>query len=137
MASRPTGLAYFCVSSTLDRAQRISSPIRIVVGQVPRLLRDIIADAVAHEADMMLVEVGGVDLATLVKKSGADVAILADGLPDRGARHRQVLVEHPNVKIFVVADNGRDAQLLEFQQRLMPDVSPEALVRAIREAVGR
>jgi hypothetical protein len=136
MASRRVPPAYSRVSSTLGRAQRISSPIRVVVGEVPRLLRDIIEEAVRREADMMLVEAEGIDLAAVVRSSGADVAIVADDPPDRGARHRQVLVEHPNLKILVVGDNGRDAQLLEFRRHLMPDVSPQAIVRAIRDAAG-
>jgi DNA-binding NarL/FixJ family response regulator len=114
----------------------VSSPIRVVVGEVPRLLRDIIEDAVRREADMTLVEAGGADLAALVRRSRADVAIVADDPPARGAEHRHVLVEHPDLKLLVVTDDGRSAQLLEFRRRLMFDVSPQALVRAIRDAAG-
>src|SRR5262249_1710782 len=120
----PICFAYSRVSSTLGCAQRISSPIRIVLGDLPRLLRDIIAEAVRREADMMLVE------------ADADVVIVADDPPDCGARHRQALVEHPELKILVVSDDGRTAQLLEFRRRLMSDVSPRALVDAIRDAAG-
>jgi DNA-binding NarL/FixJ family response regulator len=120
----------------LGCAPRIAAPIRIVVGEVPRLLRAIIEEAVTRERDMMLVDADGIDLAALVRKSGADVAIVADDAPDRGVRHRRALVEHPDLKIFVVADNGREAQLLEFRRRLMPDVSPRALVEAIRDAAS-
>ncbi len=136
MASRCAHLAYFRVSSSLDCVQRISFPIRVVVGDVPRLLRDIIDEAITRERDMMLVRAEGADLAALVRDSGADVAIVADDAPHRGARHRQALVEHPNLKIVVVTDDGRAARLLEFRQRLMPDISPRALVEAIRAAAG-
>jgi len=117
-------------------AQRVASPIRIVVGEVPRLLRDIIETAVKREEDMVLVEVNGGDLAALVRDSAADVAIVADDSPRRSAGHRQALVDHPELKLLVLTDDGRSAQLLELRRRLMSDVSPQALVRAIRDAAG-
>jgi DNA-binding NarL/FixJ family response regulator len=132
MAVAPVGPAYSRVSSTLDCAPRISSSIRVVVGEIPRLLRDIIENAITQEPDMMLVEAAGADLATLVRRSGADVAIVADDPLDCDTRHTEALVEHPNLKILVLADNGREAHLLEFRRGLMPDISPRALVDVIR-----
>ena len=131
----PRRFAYSRVSSTLGCAQRIPFPIRVVVGEVPRLLRDIIADAIAREPDMMLVDESSGDIETLVRGADAEVAIVAGDPPDSGARHRQMLVEHPELKILVVTEGGRAAQLLEFRKRLMSDVSPLALVMAIRDAV--
>jgi hypothetical protein len=107
-----------------------------VIGEVPRLLRAILEDAIAREPDMMLVDQASGDFETLVRRSDADVAIVADDLPDRGARHRQVLIEHPALKILVVTDGGRTAQLLEFRRRLISDVSLLALLEAIRGALA-
>jgi hypothetical protein len=132
MAVAPVGPAYSRVSSTLGCAPRTSSSIRIVVGEIPRLLRDIIEKAITQEPDMTLVEAVGADLATLVRRSGADVAIVADDPLDCDARHTEALVEHPNLKIVVLADNGREAHLLELRRDLMPDISPRALIDVIR-----
>lgn len=70
----------------------------------------------------------------LVRQSNPGVAIVAEDLQDFGARHRQVFIEHPALKILVASDGGRTAQLLEFRRRLMSDVSPQALLEAIRSA---
>lgn len=136
MASRRVSARYSLASFTLGCAQRIPSPIRIVIGDVPRLLREIIEEAVTGEPDMMLVEGEGGDLDALVRKSNADVAIVADDSPDRGASHRQLLVEHPELKLLMVTNDGRSAQLIEFRRRMMSDVSPQAIVQAIRDAAG-
>jgi CO dehydrogenase nickel-insertion accessory protein CooC1 len=77
---------------------------------VPYLLRDILEDAIAREPDMVLIDGDG-SLETLVGRSAADVAI-------------------------VITDEGRTAQVLEFRRRLLPDVSPQVIVRAIRDAAG-
>lgn len=37
---------------------------------------------------------------------------------------------------IVITDEGRTALVLEFRRRLLPDVSPQAIVRAIRDAAG-
>jgi DNA-binding NarL/FixJ family response regulator len=103
---------------------------------MPRLLRDIIDDAIAREPDMMLIDEAGGDFEALVHRSAADVAIVVDDSPDREAVHRQMLVDHPELKILVVTDDGRTAQLLELRRRLMSDVSAQSLVRAIRDAAG-
>ena len=124
-------------SLTLGCAQRIASPIRIVVAEVPRLLRKIIEDAITREPDMMLVEAEGRDLDMVVRNSGAHVAIVVADRPESVARrHRQVFLEHPELKLLMVTDDGRSAQLLEFRRRLMSDVSPQAIVQAIRDAAG-
>jgi DNA-binding NarL/FixJ family response regulator len=110
--------------------------IRVVVGEIPRILSAIIEGAVTREPDMTLIPASAGDLALLVRRSAADVAIVADERPESEAVHRQVLVDNPRVKILVVTDDGRAAHLLEFRRVPIAEVSPQALVQAIRAAVA-
>jgi hypothetical protein len=48
----------------------------------------------------------------------------------------QFLLENPRLKVLVIKREGREAQLLEFRQIPVAEVSPQGLVDAIRAAVG-
>lgn len=108
--------------------------IRVAVGEMPRILQGIIEGAVVREPDMMLVPADG-DLSDLVRRADVDVAIVAHESRHGDATHRRALIDNPTLKMFVVTDNGCTGHVLEFQSRTVVDLSPPALVRAIRAAV--
>ncbi len=113
--------------------------IRVVVGEIPHILRAIVEGAVSLQADMKLISSGGGDLAGTVRQSAADVAIVAEesSEPADAPAHRRVLIENPRLKMFVLTDDGREAHLLEFRRFPVEDISPHGLVTAIRAAVGQ
>jgi DNA-binding NarL/FixJ family response regulator len=114
--------------------------IRVVVGEIPYILRAIVEGAVSLQADMKLISSGGGDLAGAVRRSAADVVIVAEESSepaDAPAAHRQVLIENPRLKMFVLTDDGREAHLLEFHRFPVKDISPHGLATAIRAAVGQ
>jgi hypothetical protein len=101
------------------------------------MLRDIIEGAIRHQADMELIDHGGdCDYANAARGSAADVVIVADQAGLGSGPHEQLLIENPRLKMFVVTDDGRRADLLEFRQTPVVQVSPQGLVDAIRAAVG-
>jgi hypothetical protein len=101
------------------------------------MLRDIIEDAISHQADMELIDDGGdSDCSKAVRRSAAEVVIVADQTGLGSAPHEQLLIENPHLKMFVVTDDGRQAHLLELRQTPVVQVSPQRLVDAIRAAVG-
>jgi DNA-binding NarL/FixJ family response regulator len=100
------------------------------------MLRDIIEDAIGHQADMELIADGASDCSKAVKRSAADVVIMADQRVLGSAAPEQLLVINPHLKVFVVTDDGRQAHLLEFRETPVVPVSPQRLVDAIRAAVG-
>lgn len=108
--------------------------IRVAVGEMPRILREIIEGAVVREPDMMLVP-GDSDSSAIVRRADVDVAIVAHESRHGDAALRRALVDNPRLKMFVVTENGRTAHVLEFQSRAVGDLSPQALVRAIRTAI--
>jgi hypothetical protein len=111
--------------------------IRILCGEMPRMLRQIVEDAVMSQSDMKLVDSGeGHDFAMAIKREHADVVIVSKRAVDDPMSYLQFLLENPGLKVLVIKREGREAQLLEFRQIPVAEVSPQGLVDAIRAAVG-
>jgi len=112
--------------------------VRILVDEMPRLLREIVEDAVRLQPDMELVN-GASGNAPLMAIKGrrVDVLIAGEREADNSGVWEQLLLENPGLKVVVVTEDGREARLLEFRQVSVPDVSPQGLVDAIRAAVGK
>jgi hypothetical protein len=111
--------------------------IRILCGEMPRMLRQIVEDAVMSQSDMKLVDSGeGHDFAMAIKREHADVVIVSKRAVDDPMSYLQFLLENPRLKVLVIKREGREAQLLEFRQIPVAEVSPQGLVDAIRAAVG-
>src|SRR5438094_139965 len=86
---------------------------------------------------MELIASGGADLSATARRSRADVVIVAEEVYEGDPAHRQVLVDNPQLKLFVVTDDGRAAHMLEFRRLPGADVSPQGLVGASRRAGAR
>lgn len=105
---------------------------------MPRLLRSILGQTLASQADMELAEeLAGGDVDLAVAQKHADVLIVADedGLSE--ARYRPLLLAHPSLKVFVLTEDGRNATLMEFTRARIVDASPAAIVGAIRTVLRR
>lgn len=109
--------------------------IRVVVAEVPHILRAIIEDAVGLQPDMELIAGCGRELPVLAGRGSADVVIVAEDQPGDARAHRQVLVDNPDVKMLVVTAGGHAAHLQELRRVPVDDVSAPGLVEAIRAAV--
>lgn len=111
--------------------------IRVVIGDVPRILREILEDALKRHPDIEFLHSDDKSLSRVAAEFGADAAIVNEtGTP--GSRvHRAVLADLPDLKMFVVTDEGRAVQLLELRRTSIVEVSPTGLVDAIKVAVLR
>ena len=103
---------------------------------MPRLLREIIARAVAGQPDMEIVDdLPPDDLAPeALRRAGADVVISA-GYHDSATVDR-LLCELPRLKVLVVSADGRETALHELRptRTALGEVSPRTIVDAIRGA---
>ncbi|MEO8678868.1 MAG: hypothetical protein ABI665_07470 [Vicinamibacterales bacterium] len=107
--------------------------IRVVVDATPRMLKDIIEQAVTTQPDMELVACDhAIDLPGAMARSAADVVIVARPHAPMPLEH--LLVENPRLKMLVVTDDGRVAQMCEFRRTRIARVTPQGLVEAIRAA---
>lgn len=110
--------------------------ICVVIGNVPRILREIIEGAVKLHSDIELFRSSDADLSRAVAHYHADAAIVAAPAPTMTRLHRSVLVDNPELKMFVVPNDGREAYLLELHHTTVHEVSPSGLIDAIRPAVA-
>jgi chemotaxis response regulator CheB len=111
-------------------------PSRIVLVDMPRILREIIERAVADEPDMEIVdsEAGNMPLREAIEASEPDF-VIAGADYDFGEVAR-VLDERPRLRVLAVAGDGREAFLYELRPTRTPlgEVSPRTIVDAIRGA---
>jgi hypothetical protein len=111
-------------------------PIRILFGEMPRMLREIVEDSIRSQPDMKLIDSGDRhDLPLAIKRARADVVIVAERGVDDSVSHEQILLENPRLMVLVVSRNGRKATLWQFRRIPVAEVSPQGLVDAIRAAV--
>jgi hypothetical protein len=108
--------------------------IRVVIGNVPRIPREIIEGAVRLHSDIELFRSSDADLSRAVAHYHTDAAIVAAPAPTMKRLHRPVLVDNPELKMFVVTNDGREAYLLH--RTTVREVSPSGLIDAIRLAVA-
>ena len=113
------------------------SPITVLARDVPPLVLDLLANAIASEPDMTL-ESTRAQAATLRRAdAGPDVVIMtaAGDVPVESVR--DVLVEWPRAQVLLIALDGHDCVL--YEQRVhstrLGELSPRELVDAIRTAV--
>ena len=112
------------------------NPIRILFGEMPQMLREIVEDPIRSQPDMKLIDSGDRhDLPMAIKSARADVVIVAERGVYDSVSHEQLLLENPRLMVLVVSRNGRKANLLQFQRIPVLEVSPQGLVDAIRAAV--
>ena len=110
-------------------------PIRIVLADLPRLLQDIVMQAVAEQPDMMVIDVvcAPSDLESVMRERAIDLAILAAG-SDELARADGALYAAPRSKVIGITRDGRDSYLRELVPHTVPlgNLDPDELASAIR-----
>jgi hypothetical protein len=102
---------------------------------MPRLLREIVDEALSTRRGVKLVDESrdpGDDLVAAVDRSGAAFLIVSAETVGPGDVCR-LLAERPHVKVFAIADGGRDGCLYEMRTNLMlvNELSPTSLRHAV------
>jgi DNA-binding NarL/FixJ family response regulator len=114
--------------------------IRIVLAELPRMLRDIVSEAIGRQSDMLIV--GELDRCeeepTSTGPDTFDVVIAGlenDSLDDRQIRLMQ---DHPRVKLLGITGDARRTFLFELRPHriALGAASPDGLVAAIRQAAA-
>ena len=111
-------------------------PIRIALGIMPRLLRDIVVDIIRREPDLQLIGEASddEDLRELLRSSHVDILVSASAPLASPAGRDRLLREHESIRLLVLLAHGKTAELhwLEPRTTRCLDVSTERLVRMIR-----
>jgi hypothetical protein len=106
---------------------------------MPRLLRDLVDAITSAEPDMIIVgeHFTEADERSALALIDADILIVSEGGESRAERWLSLLYEHPKLKVLVLEQTGRTAQLYALRPHRTPlgEVSRAGLVDAIRNAV--
>jgi DNA-binding NarL/FixJ family response regulator len=116
-------------------------PTRVVLGRMPRLLREIVMQLIQGEPDVQILgEATEEDaVASLLQGGDADVLVIEDAAdegPDFGQR---LVCRYPHVRVLALSPDGRRAELRWLEPRITrsTDVSPGELMRLLRSACRR
>jgi DNA-binding NarL/FixJ family response regulator len=112
------------------------SSIRVLLVDMPRMLRDIIAGVVVAEPDLELVgEVERPETLPLRARRTRPDLVIAGATPAVASLTRELLDDHPRLRIIEVEAEGRRGSLYELapRRRKLGELSPESLVAVARE----
>jgi DNA-binding NarL/FixJ family response regulator len=110
--------------------------IRVLIGDMPRMMRELVGAAVSGAPDITLVGSahGGEPLAASLDRTTADVLIV--GVPHNGISSTidSLLYDHPRLTLLTIGEHGRSTELHELRPHsiALGEVSPTELVDAIR-----
>jgi DNA-binding NarL/FixJ family response regulator len=112
--------------------------IRLVLASMPPLLGAIVRETLAGQRDIeILAEVADLEqVLTVVRHTGASVAILGSMPDDPRALVHELLTHHPWLHVVMLTSDARTAVVHSLQPRAsaIADISPQALLDAIRTA---
>jgi DNA-binding NarL/FixJ family response regulator len=114
--------------------------MRILLAEMPRLLRDIIRREVAIHGDMEII--GTLAARESINEAllctGADVVIVGPPRSDDRSSYTDILFQQPRLRLVALFADAREAVLyaLSPEPRPIGNVSAEELVSALRSAPG-
>ncbi len=111
--------------------------IRVLLGDMPRLVHDIVRDAMIRQPDLEIVgEIDNMnDLGATLCDVAPDVVILGQPSGNRGGGKDFLPWDVPSVAFLLVSADGREAYSGEWRcRRVAVDLSRQDLVDAIRAA---
>jgi len=115
--------------------QATAAPIRVVLAEMPAMLRDIVKNILDRQPGINVIELAAdSSLRDVLERTEADVLIVGASEPADSAVPRQVLSALPLTRVLMLAIDGQSAVMYELRPHQTPlgEVSREALVRAIR-----
>lgn len=107
----------------------------MLLGPMPRILRDLVHEIVAHERDLEVVgELEGERLVEEAARVAAQFVIVAVDDPHSTDEYLELLERSPRIRILALSGDGRDAEVWELHPRRLPlgEISPTTLLDAIR-----
>ena len=109
--------------------------VAVLLDEIPQMLRSIILDTLAREADIHVVDAD----APWHQGSDVDVILTSAVDPHDFDRASALLMKWPRSTIVIVSFCGREAVLYEWYPRklVLGDVSPGALVNVVRHGFNQ
>jgi DNA-binding NarL/FixJ family response regulator len=105
---------------------------------MPRMLSDILASVLAAQPDMEIVgSCGAADLEAAVRAQRPDVIVAEEGWPALNLPGPGLFSGEARVTVLAIGSAGLEARVLTLEHEAVREVSPEGLVKAVREAWGQ
>ena len=112
-------------------------PIRVVLGQLPVLLGDILRATLSDHPDLEVFSdrSSGARVGAIVASTDADVAIITLPPTGRDRLADDLLRAHPRLTVVALADNARAGCIYQLKTQVtpLPDVTPGSLLAAVRQ----
>lgn len=113
--------------------------IRVLLGTMPQMLREMIRSAIDDANDMSVVGSiePGADVTSSLARTDADVLVVSVHDALAAATVAPILYSRPRLTVLAIGANGRDTVLHELRphQLALGDVSASGLLEAIRTSV--
>jgi DNA-binding NarL/FixJ family response regulator len=111
--------------------------IRVLIGDAPTMLRDILERAISNQPDMEVIVEPVVRERLPRDQTAPDVVLVAVSDSDPGERARELLVQWPASHALMIAEHGHQVLMYDLQPRrvALGEMSPDQLVDAIRSAI--
>ena len=110
--------------------------IRVLIGDMPRMMRELVGAAVSDAPDITLVgsSQNGEPLAASLNRARADVLIVEARDEGISSNFDALLYDHPRLTLLTIGEHGRSTALHELRPHTLAlgEVSPTELVDAIR-----
>lgn len=110
--------------------------IRVMLGKMPAMLRDILEETFAGQRDIVLVgSPNSTDsLAMSVAEQQPHVLVVGIDKPDVVSNVVQLFVENPSLRVLAIGEDARSAVMHEVYLRRwsVAELSPKAIVEAVR-----
>jgi DNA-binding NarL/FixJ family response regulator len=111
--------------------------IRVLILDVPNILRDILAQVISSEVDMELIPAPVAPQAAGGPPLAPDVVIAGASESEPGDAARALLARWPHSHMLMIAARGHQVLSCDMYLRIteLGEVSPDQFVQAIRSAV--
>jgi DNA-binding NarL/FixJ family response regulator len=116
-----------------------SEQTRVILVEMPRMLREIVREVVANQPDLDVVDEDDAD-AVLAASRASGACVVITGRQDPGHESiGRLLGTRQQVRVLALSSDGRDGAVYELQpqERLLGEISPPMLLAAIRDTIPR
>lgn len=114
--------------------------VGVALEDVPKLLQDLVLEILGQQRDIAVVkidETGRERLMTAITTQDLDALIVSKGGKAALDEPSDLLRSHPRLKLLELSADGRSARCYDARgRRGLDDVSPEDLVRMLRDTDG-
>lgn len=118
----------------------VSTNIRVLIRDMPPLMRDVIEYSISTQADIEILEEGNLDAPSVPTVTAApDVVIVGTMHGEHGQKATGVLLKWPRAQVLMIGVDGHVSAFYELTLRksMLGEMSPAELVDAIRASVER